>query len=140
MSDFDLLLADHDFAYQPAIDLYGSISRELNRAPTVIVHEGKANLVSSTIPNTNLHAPVLDIDYSAALIPSSTKGHYHLYLGVPMTWRKYKRLLKALAKAGVIERGYYRASKARKATFVRKPGVVKTPPRHADHLPKYVDF
>lgn len=84
----------------------------------------EAEIVSSEIEN-GLHAPVLDIDFGAALIPSSTFGHYHLYLDQPMTWRTYKRLLKALAKAGVIEKGYARASIARGYSALRVPGLMK---------------
>lgn len=116
----------HDFAHQAAIDMHTSmLTRTINRAPTRLVHKDDANLVSSKLRDSNLHAPVLDIDFWSVLLPSSTEGHYHLYLDKPMTWRTYRRLLRALAKAGVIERGYYKAAKARRATFVRKPGVVK---------------
>lgn len=67
------------------------------------------------------HAPVLDIDMPAYLIPSSTPGHSHLYIDHPMSWRAYKQLLKALAKAGILEKGYVKASIRRKHTAVRVP-------------------
>lgn len=71
------------------------------------------------------HAPVLDIDFAAELIPSATPGHFHLYLDKPMPWSKYQALLMALADAGIIEPGYAAASVARTASFVRMPGVPK---------------
>lgn len=71
------------------------------------------------------HRPVLDIDFPAALIPSTTPGHFHLYLDKPMPWGKYKALLKALADAGIIERGYLSASIGRQYTSVRLPWVRK---------------
>jgi hypothetical protein len=74
------------------------------------------------------HRPILDIDFPAMLIPSSTEGHYHLYLDLPMKWSAYEKLLSALAAAGIIEKGYYRASVERKATFLRLPGVPKDDP------------
>jgi len=83
-----------------------------------------ANIISSEI-GQGLHTPVLDIDIHAALVPSSTKGHYHLYLDSPLTWRKYKRLLRALKRAGIIEPGYYKASVSRHATDLRLPWVRK---------------
>lgn len=86
--------------------------------------EADANLVSSLLEDGR-HAPLLDLDVPARLVPSSTPGHSHLYVDVPMTWRRYRRLLKALTKAGLIERGFYRASVARRQTMVRKPGVKK---------------
>lgn len=87
--------------------------------------ETTATLVSSLLEN-GMHAPTLDIDITSRLLQSSTTDHYHLYIDHPMTWRKYKRLLRALYRAGLIEKGFYKLSKQRKATFVRKPGVLKT--------------
>jgi hypothetical protein len=92
--------------------------------------EEHANVVSSRVrigtEDKEFHSPILDIDFPARLLPSSTPGHFHLYLdGLTMPWSTYEPLLDALADAGVIERGYAEASKARRATFVRKPGVTK---------------
>lgn len=86
--------------------------------------EATANLVSSLLEN-GYHAPTLDIDIQTRLVPSTTPGHYHLYIDHPMTWRKYRKLLRALYKAGIIEEGFYNLSKQRKSTYVRKPGVLK---------------
>ncbi len=84
-----------------------------------------AQVVSSEIQNS-LHSPVLDIDFPARLVPSSTPGHFHLYLdGLSMTWLDYEKLLTALAAAGVVQEGYVHASIARKATAVRVPGCKK---------------
>lgn len=85
----------------------------------------EANLIGSE-RECGCHSPVLDIDLSAQLVPSSTPGHFHLYLdGVSMPWEKYEALLLALAEAGVIEQGYARVSIERGGSFVRKPGVRK---------------
>lgn len=78
-----------------------------------------ANLVSSRTRD-GLHAPALDVDFSARLLPSKTPGHYHLFLDRTMPWWRYRILLKVLAWSGIIEPGYYRASVARKQTFLRK--------------------
>lgn len=100
-------------------------------------NELEANLIGSKIHQSGLehdyempqlHAPVLDIDFPARLLPSSTDEHYHLYLDKPMTWWRYKRLLKALYKAGIIEKGYWKGSLKQKQSLVRKPGVYKNPP------------
>ncbi len=93
--------------------------------------ERKANLVGSRVqgatPGAELdwHMPVLDIDIPAQLIPSTTEGHHHLYLDVVIPWDKYERLLLSLEECGIIEEGYSDASRRRKQTFVRKPGVRK---------------
>lgn len=73
------------------------------------------------------HAIVLDIDYPAALIPSETAGHFHLYLDVPggIAQNEYMGLLKKLSELGVIEKGYYAASWARGHSDVRLPWVSK---------------
>ena len=114
-------LSDHPhFLYKSEMvtERYGTHeSRE--RAPIY-----DANIISSEI-GEGLHTPILDIDIHAALIQSSTKGHYHLYIDSPLTWRKYKRLLRALKRAGIIEPGYYKASVYRKATDLRLPWVRK---------------
>lgn len=96
------------------------------------VPESAANLISSELRDWSdsrgpRHAPVLDIDFEAALIPSSTPGHYHLYLDRVMTWDEYSFLLKALAVVGIIGPDYYAWAMERRATFVRKPGVKKEP-------------
>jgi hypothetical protein len=75
-----------------------------------------------------IHRIVLDIDYDAALIPSSTLGHHHLILDVALPWDKYETLLKALAEAKVIQRGYADASITKGYTAIRPPWEKK----HAD--------
>lgn len=72
-----------------------------------------------------MHSVMLDIDKKCLLVPSSTSGHFHLYVDTVMPWRKYKRLLRALARADLIEPGYYKASVARKGTHLRLPWVKK---------------
>lgn len=84
----------------------------------------EGNLQSSLLEDGQ-HAPTLDIDMPCELRPSSTEGHFHLLIDCPMSWRKYRRLLKALAKAGVIERNYYKHARRRHATFVRLPHARK---------------
>jgi hypothetical protein len=90
------------------------------------VEKDQANLVSSNIKGKPLyHLPVLDIDLPAALVPSSQKDHYHLYIEKEVEEGSYFRLLDALAECGIIEKGYADASKAKGGTFVRVPGVTK---------------
>jgi hypothetical protein len=80
-----------------------------------------------------IHYLMLDIDAPAALIPSSTGGHHHLYIGIPMTWEKQLLpLLKALRDAKIIEDGFYYASEKRRATFLRLPWIKKGEERQPD--------
>lgn len=86
-----------------------------------------AEIVLSLDKETGLHRPVLDIDFPLHTVPSSTPGHFHLYLDKPLSWPKYRRLLNALAEAGIIEQGYANVSRARCYTSVRLPWVKKKP-------------
>lgn len=79
-----------------------------------------ANLISSQLSNGN-HAPALDIDMPCQLIPSQTPGHFHLYIAKEMSWRKYKKLLRALADAGILEKNYVKHSLKKKKTCLRVP-------------------
>jgi len=72
-----------------------------------------------------VHYPTLDIDIPTTLIASSTPGHFHLLIEKGMSWRQYKKLLKALAKAGILEQGYVDASIAKRGSYVRVPWVRK---------------
>lgn len=75
--------------------------------------------------HTRIHRPVLDLDLPAQLVPSSTPGHFHLYLDVEVAHWPYMALLEALEHAGIIEPGYSRASQERGYTAVRLPWVTK---------------
>ena len=84
-----------------------------------------AHVITSHDPTTGMHRPILDIDLPAALIPSSTPGHYHLYIDKPMEWDRYEDLLDALSAVGIIEEGYASASCDREYTSVRLPWIKK---------------
>lgn len=88
----------------------------------------EAHVVISADLETGMHRPVLDVDFPARLIPSSTPGHFHLYLDKPMEWDSYERLLRALGRAGIIEPGYASASIERQYTSVRLPWIRKWKP------------
>jgi hypothetical protein len=99
-----------------------------NREPADLYTD--AQVVSSELNaqyglDNNDHIVALDLDCPAWLVPSSTAGHSHLYIGTPMTWPDYEKLLNVLAEVGLIEKGYRDASVKRKATFLRLPWVRK---------------
>lgn len=54
------------------------------------------------------HYPMFDLDLECALIPSMREGHFHLYINKATSWRKYKRILRAMYKAGIIEKRWYK--------------------------------
>ena len=109
---------------------------------------GQGNLFSSEATGSSgLHAPVLDVDFRSgralrravsacseifADVPGerlrlvrSTTNH-HLYVESRYDWVDYVERLLALRAAKVISVTYFDLAIARHATFVRKPGVVKT--------------
>jgi hypothetical protein len=70
-----------------------------------------------------------------ALIPSTTPGHYHLILDVNLPWPKYGRLLLLLADAGIIERGYAKASIQKQFSAIRPPWIKKPKTEERQHNP-----
>ena len=92
----------------------------------------EANLVSS-LCSDGKHRPTLDIDLECRLVPSSTPGHYHLYIEHPLEQAAYLELVDALAKAGIVSPFYAKAARIRGATFVR-PEWVKKPAIKAEKV------
>lgn len=74
---------------------------------------------------TASHRPVIDLDLNAALIPSATPGHFHLYLDKVLEHDDYMYLLNALAEVGIIESGYNTASQERGYSSARLPSKPK---------------
>jgi hypothetical protein len=83
-----------------------------------------AELISS-LNSTGMHRPLLDIDFPAVVIPSTTPGHGHLYIDKEMSWKDYKKLLNLFADLGIIEHGYRGASLARGYSALRLPWIKK---------------
>jgi hypothetical protein len=91
------------------------------------VFDGSGNLLSSELKTMRgFHAPTLDIDMHCTLIESTTPGHFHLYIDKAMAWSDYVKLLTTLRDVGIIQPGYCDLSLARGASYLRKPGIVKT--------------
>jgi hypothetical protein len=107
-----------------------------------LVEPGEGNLVSSFVREDRvdrgygrrlfgnheliaMHKPVLDLDIPATLMPSTTEGHYHLYLDVEIPEKDYRNLLGSLASVGIIQQGFKAQMTRRGATFVRPPWVKK---------------
>lgn len=116
-----------------ATSLKGEYSGNSGLKPTS--SEDKAVLRSSKVTHTlislkrlivfdkpveTLHAPAIDIDgIHCELKPSSTEGHYHLYIDKPMPWSDYYKLLTVLYEVGIIEKGFYHASLNDEQTLLR---------------------
>lgn len=74
---------------------------------------------------SDFHKIVLDLDVPATLVPSSTGGHFHLYIDYDLHWDDYVELLEVLAKIELVEEGYVEASKREGYTSARLPWVRK---------------
>lgn len=115
-------------------DLVGAAMEAVAAAVRREVQLHQANCISSRLAGQDrervdmMHTVMVDIDHPVRVVESSTPGHYHLYIDVPVPWSRYEPLLAALANAGVIEEGYYRAAARREATHLRLPWVVKEAP------------
>ncbi len=83
------------------------------------------NLLSSNVPGTKKHAPIIDLDFKHRYVPSTNAGHAHLYLDVPISRFRWFLLMVGLYAGGAIEQGYFWWSIRRGANFVRRPGVRK---------------
>lgn len=119
-------LAGQVFARVWDMDEYES-AREYEETVTFYgTHIGEANVTTSMIlGGKDTHKVILDIDLPAKLIPSSTPGHFHLYIDKAVPWEDYLDVLRALAKAGIIEQGYLGASEQRGYTSARLPWIKK---------------
>jgi hypothetical protein len=94
---------------------------EIGKLPAT--HEN-ATAVTSELPDGS-HMPVIDLDLTCMLVPSTQEGHFHLYINKPMEWEKFVAILEALEAAGVVGPGYLRYTKKRGYATVRYPGVTK---------------
>lgn len=91
-----------------------------------VVPLSEANVASSLLTNGR-HAPCIDLDIEAVLLPSSSEGHSHLYINHELTWKQYKRLLKVMRDVGLVQDGFYRSALRRGCTLLRLPHVRKVP-------------
>lgn len=118
------------------VDFKADVPYEVDRPSELTNDQGQATCVTSRIRGMlvdgqelflsgELHRPVLDIDIPIKVVPSSTPGHFHLFIDHFMEWKDYEKLLWALAAAGIIEEGYVHASVRRGHTSVRLPHVRK---------------
>lgn len=76
--------------------------------------------VEASLCEDGMHRPIIDLDgIPFTITESSTAGNVHLAIDLPMTWEQYEALLWAMARCGLIQPGYYRASVERGMTRVR---------------------
>lgn len=86
------------------------------------------NVVTSFISETMRHAPVIDIDHPVWVVPSSTPGHFHLFIDVEIPGPLYFELLDVMMRCGIVQQGFVHHSEMRGQSVVRMPWVSKEPP------------
>lgn len=92
--------------------------------PREVEHPDQSNLVGS-LGTDGLHYPVIDLDFPCRLEPSTTPGHFHLYLDRGIVYEHYDRLLNLLCEIGFVQEGIVHQLGQRGQTHVRQPWVKK---------------
>ena len=106
------------------VNYFDTYEASVERVDTIDVDEADV-IISAVYNQPDMHKLILDLDLPAQLIPSTTAGHFHLYVDKEIPWRTYKKLLKVLAQAGLIEQGYANVSLERGYTAARLPWIKK---------------
>jgi hypothetical protein len=68
-----------------------------------------------------IHKPVIDLDLPCSLVPSGTPGNFHLYIDEGVSFEDYLGVLKAMAKAGLVQWGFVNTTEERGFGAVRHP-------------------
>lgn len=109
--------------------IIGGYQDEYDRTPLVDKTIDEANLILSReiggSYGVTYHRPVIDLDYEAELIPSSTPGHFHLYINKEIPEALYWKFLRVMAECGIVQQGWVDSSIARGASSVRLPWIKK---------------
>lgn len=103
----------------------GSSEDDALEESRIPAHIEDSDVISSELEDSPYHKPVIDIDVPIRAFPSSTPGHFHLYIDHAIEWNDYVNLLKTMAIVGIVEAGYVDASIQRGATHVRLPWIKK---------------
>lgn len=115
-----------DFNAKPPLDENGNPVKYV--MPDIEVPLEEANLITSRVEgDPDTHKLILDIDFPVKVIPSSTPGHFHLYLDKEIDTFALENILYVLASARIIEPGYAQSSMQRGYTAVRLPWIKKEP-------------
>jgi len=115
-------LEGQELRHVPNIGEYGATKSEV----VVGLDEDPDIITSRMLDRDDSHRVVLDIDFPAILLESTTPGHHHLYIDKAMPWDHYERLLTVMAEVGLLEDGYVAACKERGFSAVRLPWVKKS--------------
>lgn len=85
-------------------------------------HVANSNIITS-VANDGYHYPVLNFDFPVRVYPSTTPGHYHVYLDKPIESEVYFAFLDYLNEMGLTDRRWTRSAHHLGASWVRLPWV-----------------
>lgn len=93
---------------------------QTDRDPNVVT-----SMATGRLLDTGMHYPVIDIDHPVRVVPSSTAGHGHLYIDVPLAAADYAKLLAVMVEVGLVEQGFVNRFRSDGFTAVRLPWIRK---------------
>jgi hypothetical protein len=94
-----------------------------------LVSDDRADLpgVAGRRPSEGMTSVGLPFRAPIELVPSSTPGHFHLYVEAPLAWDDYLALMRTMAEAGLLEPAWVALCERRRMALLRKPGNEKAP-------------
>lgn len=105
------------FDTTPDDDAWHHVRAFMREQGWVAVSE-RVNLSSGGRPSLLFNVPV-------SVIPSSTPGHFHLYIEAPLSWSAYRELLELVRAANIILGSTVPWALERGQTMLLKPGLSK---------------
>jgi hypothetical protein len=116
-------MVGHELSWIDDLDKQEYVSENVHKT---VDSPDAANLISSKMKGSSKHKVILDLDFEAALLPSSTPGHHHLYLNKELTHDQMEQLLFTLHDVGIIAGGNMNQWMKFKAQFLRLPWIRKS--------------
>lgn len=117
------VISGRQLAYQKDLETVGDYNQS-NENPMIVEDDNQSNLIISKSRMSNLHLPVIDLDFECYLIPSSP-SHNHLLINRYLTHAHYEKLINTLYEIGLIQTGIKTSFDKQGYTAIRKIDKVK---------------
>ncbi len=96
-----------------------------NDAEELVDKLSDANCASSQLKDTDKHILLLDLDVPHVYVESSTPGHGHLYIDVPLNKADHMLVMYTLQYFGIIQPGYFNQLISKGHNALRLPWIKK---------------